>query len=106
MEVHLEMNSKNGSFMKYFFLLVSSLTLPACSLDASLEQLDSIAKVFTNKTGEVVNTSSQKFTTPGGKTVSVSLGSNYNNLVGETKRGYKVYSTVQGQIISVQGDVQ
>lgn len=93
-------------FGKALFFVLMVTVSSGCSLDASLEQLNSIKEVFNHKSSEVINTSSQKVITPGGKTVSASLGNSYKNLVGETPRGYKVYSTVQGQIISVQGEVQ
>lgn len=82
-----------------FFFAAGSL---GCSLDASLEQISKGTTPIMQKaqlTG-FVSGSSQGVPTAGGYRVEASTGNYTNQLQTTTSSGYKVFVSVQGNIIS------
>lgn len=88
--------------IKLTLLVISSLSLSACSIDSSLfgVQLPDLNPFQKAQGAEIVSGSNKKFTTTNGYEVSASAGNVYNQLYGETTNEYRVYITVQGQMIS------
>jgi len=82
---------------------VMAFATTGCSLDSSLTGLESIVDFFPLdkvSQAEIVSGSTQYRLTANNYKVSASAGSVYDRLSGETANGYKVYLTVQGQMIS------
>lgn len=82
--------------------LMAALT-SGCSLDSSLTGLNpiDILNPFEKSQGaEIVSGSTQYRLTNNNYKVSASAGNVYDKLQGTTSNGYKVYITVQGQMLS------
>lgn len=82
-------------------LIMVTLTVSACSIDSSLFGVK-LPELLSTKTqsAEIVSGSSQYVNTTNYK-VSATVGSVYSDVKTETVSGnYKVYLTVQGQMIS------
>ncbi len=82
------------------FLMMGLTT--GCSLDSSLTGLSLEDLIPFQKTqgAEIVAGSTQYFHTANNYKVNASAGNVYDQLRGTTSNGYKVYITVQGQMIS------
>lgn len=90
------------NILKAVALMTVTLAVSACSIDSSLFGVNIPDLLSTQKTqsAEVVSGSSQAVNTANYK-VSATVGSVYSDVKGETVSGnYKVYLTVQGQMIS------
>lgn len=83
-------------------LIVLSLVTTGCSLDSSLFGLNPLPRLGLQKTqgAEIVAGSNQYRFTANNYRVSASAGNVYDRLSGTTANGYKVYLTVQGQMVS------
>lgn len=86
-------------------LMLSLLFLSATGCGKMALNLDnvlpSIGDVFKMSNGAEFVAASQKGEKTTGKyTVDTSTGASYGNLVATTPNGYKIYSTVQGQMTS------
>ncbi len=83
-------------------LMVLSLLTSGCSLDSALFGLNPLPRLGLQKTqgAEIVAGSAQYRFTQNNYRVSASAGSVYDRLNGTTANGYKVYLTVQGQMVS------
>lgn len=90
--------------VKYLVLMgVMTMATTGCSLDSSLTGLESVVDLFPLdkvSSAEIVSGSTQYRLTTNNYKVSASAGSVYDKLSGETANGYKVYITVQGQMLS------
>jgi hypothetical protein len=88
--------------IKLTLLVISSLSLSACSIDSSLfgVKLKDLNPFQKAQGAEVVSGSNQTQTTLNNYKVSASAGSVYDKVSGQTNMGYKVYITVQGQMLS------
>lgn len=86
-------------------ILLAGLTT-GCSLDSSLTgiKLDDIIPFMKTQGAEIVSGSNQYRITGNGYKVSASAGSVFDKLQGTTSNGYKVYITVQGQMIADEGN--
>ena len=82
-------------------LIVLSLVNTGCSLDSALFGVNP-SKIGLQKTqgAEIVSGSTQYRLTSNNYLVSASAGSVYDKINGTTSNGYKVYITVQGQMLS------
>lgn len=83
-------------------LIALSLFNAACSLDSSLFGVNPVAEAVFQKAqnSEIVSGSTQYRLTSNNYLVSASAGNVYDKLSGTTSNGYKVYITVQGQMLS------
>jgi hypothetical protein len=83
-------------------LIVLSLVNTGCSLDSALFGVNPIKGITFQKTqgAEIVSGSTQYRLTGNNYLVSASAGSVYDKINGTTSNGYKVYITVQGQMLS------
>lgn len=81
---------------------LSSSVLSACSLDASISMMSEIAAPFVAaKTSGLTSGSSQTGTATGGYYVQSTVGNYMNGIEQGTVEGdYKVYSSVQGALVS------
>lgn len=87
---------------KFTLCAILSLSLTGCSIDSSLfgvalPDLDLFQKT---QGAEIVAGSNQYQVTGTGYKVSASAGNVYDKVSGSTNNGYKVYITVQGQMLS------
>ncbi len=83
------------------FLIVLSLVNTGCSLDSALFGVNSpITGLSKTQGAEIVSGSTQYNLTSNNYLVSASAGSVYDKVKGTTSNGYKVYITVQGQMLS------
>lgn len=85
------------------FAGVMALATTGCSLDSSLTGLESVVDLFPFdkvSQAEIVSGSTQYRLTTNNYKVSASAGSVYDKLEGKTANNYKVYITVQGQMLS------
>jgi hypothetical protein len=83
-------------------LIVLSLANTGCSLDSALFGVNPVPSLVYQKTqgAEIVSGSTQYRLTANNYLVSASAGSVYDKINGTTSNGYKVYLTVQGQMLS------
>ncbi len=88
--------------IKFTLLVISSLSLSACSIDSSLfgVQLPELNLFQKTQGAEIVAGSNQYQNTLNNYKVSASAGNVYDKVSGQTGNGYKVYITVQGQMLS------
>ncbi|MGZ6470055.1 MAG: hypothetical protein ACXWRZ_02775 [Bdellovibrio sp.] len=89
--------------------MIFVIPLSGCSVDVSVEHLAEKFKIFSSKGGEGITSGSgqmKKDLTSGNYKVSSSVGvvggtnTVNNSLYHQTQSGYKVFSTVQGAIVS------
>ena len=83
-------------------LIVLSLVNAGCSLDSALFGVNPLKGISLQKTqgAEIVSGSTQYRLTNNNYLVSASAGSVYDKINGTTLNGYKVYISVQGQMLS------
>ena len=88
--------------IKFTLLVISSLSLSACSIDSSLfgVQLPKLNLFQKAEGAEIVAGSNQYQNTLNNYKVSASAGNVYDTVSGQTGNGYKVYITVQGRMLS------
>jgi hypothetical protein len=92
--------TKPNKVNRFLFLGFMSLLLQACSMEASISDL--IEKTFLEKsqlTG-FVSSSTQNEVTARGYVIQSSSGDYSNKIEETTAGGYKVYVSVQGNIVS------
>ncbi|MFN8845889.1 MAG: hypothetical protein ACK5W9_03485 [Bdellovibrionales bacterium] len=88
--------------LKGVFFLLTAISMSACSIDSQLfgVQIEP-DQIFTKTLGaEIVAGSSQYQTTSNGYKVSASAGNVYDRVSDTTTNGFKVFITVQGQMLS------
>ncbi len=83
-------------------LIVLSVVTTGCSLDSALFGVNPLPGVSLARSqgAEIVSGSTQYRLTQNNYRVSSSAGSVYDKVGGTTSNGYKVFITVQGQMIS------
>ncbi len=84
-------------------LMVLSLVTTGCSLDSALFGVNpspSLNALSKTQGAEIVSGSTQYRLTANNYLVSASAGSVYDKVNGTTSNGYKVFVTVQGQMLS------
>jgi hypothetical protein len=83
-------------------LIAMGLMTSGCSIDSSLFGVKQPEPVIMAKSqsAEIVSGSTQYRLTANNYHVSASAGNTYDKVTGTTANGYKVYITVQGEMLS------
>ena len=89
--------------IKLTVMVIGSMSLSACSIDSSLfgVKISDLNPFQKMQGAEIVSGSNQFQVTANGYKVSASAGSVFDKVSGlPTANGYKIYITVQGQMLS------